>query len=63
VRTNQLKGLQLLADKDFQSDFIKKFNITYIPRFILIDPAGKIVDANAMRPSDERLRRQLDELL
>jgi len=63
VRQNQLKGVQLMADKDFQSDFVKKFNITYIPRFILIDPAGRIVDANAMRPSDQALRTQLDGLL
>jgi thiol-disulfide isomerase/thioredoxin len=63
VRGNHLIGIQLMADKDFQSDFIKKFNITYIPRFILIDPAGKIVDANALRPSDQALRTQLDALL
>ena len=63
VRTNQLKGFQLMADKDFQSEFVKKFNITYIPRFILIDPAGKIVDANALSPSEQGLRKQFDELL
>lgn len=63
VRTHQLKGIQLMADKDFQSDFIKKFNITYIPRFILIDPEGRIVQANASRPSDPGLRSRLDGLL
>nr|MBA4167602.1 TlpA family protein disulfide reductase [Chitinophagaceae bacterium] len=63
VRSNRLKGIQVMADKDFKSDFIQKFNISYIPRFILIDPAGKIVDPNALRPSDKGLRKQLDGLL
>jgi len=27
-----------MADKDFSSEFIKKFNIASIPRFILINP-------------------------
>ena len=63
VKSHQLKGIQVMADKDFKSDFIQKFNITYIPRFILIDPAGKIVDANALRPSDQELTKQLDQLL
>lgn len=63
VKANQLKGIQLIADKDFQSDFVKKFNINGIPRFILIDPAGKIVSGDARKPSDPELRKQLDALL
>jgi hypothetical protein len=52
-----------MADNAFESDFIRKFNINSIPRFILIDPAGKIVAADAKRPSDPGLRAQLDGLL
>lgn len=63
VNEHQLKGIQLIADKDFSSDFVKKFNINSIPRFILIDPAGKIVSGDAKRPSDPELRRELDTLL
>lgn len=63
VRDNKLQGIQLLADKDFNSDFVKKFNVNSIPRFILIDPAGKIVSGDAKRPSDPELRKQLDTLL
>lgn len=63
VKDNKLGGIQLMADKDFSSDFIKKFNINSIPRFILIDPAGKIVDGDAKRPSDPKLRAQFDQLL
>lgn len=63
VKDNKLGGIQVMADKDFSSDFIKKFNINSIPRFILIDPAGKIVDGDAKRPSDKNLRVQFDQLL
>lgn|GEM_PF-2389932 len=63
VKEHQMTGIQLMADKDFDSDFIRKFNINSIPRFILIDPEGKIVDGNAKRPSDPELRKQLDKLL
>ncbi|MNY42181.1 hypothetical protein D3C86_1770460 [compost metagenome] len=52
-----------MADKDFSSDFVKKYNINSIPRFLLIDPAGKIVSGDAKRPSDPQLRKQFDTLL
>lgn len=63
VADNHLKGIQLIADRAFDADFVKKFNINSIPRFILIDPKGKIVSANAKRPSDPELQKQFDELL
>lgn len=63
VKDNELGGIQVMADKDFNSAFIKKYNINSIPRFILIDPEGKIASGDAYRPSDPRLVKQLDELL
>jgi thiol-disulfide isomerase/thioredoxin len=61
VKGKSLGGIQLFADKD--SDFIKSYNITGIPRFILIDPNGIIVKADASRPSDLELQKELDSLL
>jgi len=63
VKDNKLQGIQLLADQDFNSGFVKKFNINSIPRFILIDPQGKIVSGDAKRPSDPELRKEFDRLL
>ena len=60
VAKNDLQGIQLMADNDFRSDFIKKFGISSIPRFILISPEGIIVDNNAKRPSDPKLVKQLN---
>jgi thiol-disulfide isomerase/thioredoxin len=56
VAEKQLGGVQLYADKDFQSDFIVAYNINSIPRFIIIDPNGNIVDFDAPRPSDPKLK-------
>jgi thiol-disulfide isomerase/thioredoxin len=63
VEEKQLGGIQLFADKNWNSDFMKSFGITSIPRFILIDPSGKVVSADAARPSSPKLQEQLDALL
>jgi len=59
VNARNLSGTHLFADKSFQSDFIAAFRINSIPRFILIDPNGNIVDANAKRPSNPMLKNEL----
>lgn len=39
-------GLKLYAENAFTSDLAKFFQITGIPRYILLDQEGKIIDAN-----------------
>lgn len=63
VTEKQLGGVQLFADKNWYSDFITHFGITGIPRFILIDPSGKVVKSDAARPSSPQLKEELDKLL
>lgn len=63
VGEKNLGGTQLFADNDWNSEFIKSFGINSIPRFILIDPKGNVIDANAKRPSDPSLQVQLDQLV
>jgi len=62
VEDEGLKGIQIMADKDWSSDFVTSYNITGIPRFILIDDEGNILDANAPRPSDPRLKEIFNDL-
>lgn len=62
VNNNDLQGIQLVADSAFESDFAIKMGILSIPRFILIDPSGKIISANALRPSDKALQTLLNKL-
>ena len=63
VTSKQLGGIQLIADKAWKSDFITAYGINAIPRFILIDPKGNVVDADAKRPGDPELVKQLDKIL
>jgi len=56
IEDRELGGIQLFADKDWESKFVQDYLIKGIPRFILLDPEGKIVDANAQRPSNNKLR-------
>jgi thiol-disulfide isomerase/thioredoxin len=63
VLDNDLEGKQIIADNEWSSDFTKKYNVTSIPRFILIDPNGNIVSSNADRPSNPALQALLDKLL
>jgi thiol-disulfide isomerase/thioredoxin len=62
VADKELKGIQLIADNAWESDFVKKYAIDGIPRFILIDTEGKIVSADAPRPSDLKLKELLTEV-
>ena len=57
-----LGGMQLFADKNWESQFIQDYMIKGIPRFILIDPQGNIVNSNAPRPSDKKLVKTLKSL-
>ncbi|HEX9981342.1 MAG TPA: TlpA disulfide reductase family protein [Flavobacterium sp.] len=63
VDEKQLGGIQLFADNDWNSQFIRDFSINSIPRFILIDPQGNVVNADAPRPSSPEIQQQLDKLL
>lgn len=51
VKEKDLKGVQLYFGEDMA--FMQEYNVTSIPRFILVDPNGNIVDANAPRPSEK----------
>ena len=63
VVAKELGGIQLFADKNWTSDFIKAYGINAIPRFILIGPDGKVIKADAARPSSASLTELLDSLL
>lgn len=62
VAEKKLGGIQLFADNDWNSQFAKDYAIEGIPRFILIDPNGNIVSADAPRPSDPKLIEKFNEL-
>lgn len=64
VNREGLTGIQFWVDKPNKDIYDVGFNITMIPRFVLIDDQGNIVNANAPRPSSgEEIRKLLDESL
>jgi len=62
IEDQDLGGVQVLADNGFDSEFVTFYNINGIPRFIIIDKEGNIVDADAPRPSDPNLDKVLSDL-
>lgn len=59
IKEKELGGLQLMANGDWKSDIATAYNIKGIPRFLLIDEAGKIISANAPRPSTPNIKEVL----
>jgi thiol-disulfide isomerase/thioredoxin len=62
INEKKMSGIQLLADNEWKSQFIREYVIQAIPRFILIDVKGNIVNANAPNPSDPKLIELLNSL-
>lgn len=54
----ELSGIQLFAEEDERS-FHNAYIVKSIPRFILLDKEGVIIDSNAKRPSDPDLKEEI----
>lgn len=61
VTKDQLKGIQLHVGPT--ASFLDEYMINGIPRFIILDREGKIVKAQAPRPSNPETAKLFDELL
>ena len=61
IQKGDIKGIQLCIGPN--SDFMQKYLVKGIPRFILLDREGRIIKANAPRPSDPNITKIFDELL
>jgi len=62
ISDKNMSGIQLIADNAWGSSIIKDYLVTGIPKFILIDPNGILLDTNAPRPSESKLIRILNRL-
>jgi thiol-disulfide isomerase/thioredoxin len=62
VTEKQLGGIQLLAENEWESKFMKDYAVQGVPTFILIDPNGNIINARAPKPSDPKLIELLNSL-
>ena len=60
---HQLDGIQLIADSCFESSIAQDYFINSIPRFILVDENGGVIDIDAPRPSSTEIRTLIDHHL
>ena len=60
LRQNKMEGVQL--NFDCNRRFQEAYGVQGIPRFILIDKKGKVVDPDMTRPSDPKTEKTLKAL-
>jgi len=63
IAEKEMGGVQLFADNDWNSQFVKDYGIEGIPRFLLIDDKGNVLNPDAPRPSNPNLKAVLNGLL
>ena len=63
LKSENLKGIQLFAGDAAQKGIMQPYKIKGIPRFMLIDRDGKIISADAPRPSSNEIKVFLDAAL
>jgi thiol-disulfide isomerase/thioredoxin len=63
LEKEQLAGIQIFAGDKANAELMKPYKISGIPRFILVGKDGKLVMADAPRPSSTEIRATLDNAL
>ena len=63
VAEKEIGGIQLYDQQGFDSEFMKAFSVSIIPRFMMIDSNGNIITGNAPRPSSEKVREYINNYL
>lgn len=58
-----IKGENFLTSALVYQGYNGLFDVKYIPRYILIDKEGNVVDANAKRPSNPQIATDINNLL
>lgn len=52
VKEQNLGGIQLWGDET--NEFLNKYRVQSIPRFIFLDPSGRVINPDMTRPSDPK---------
>ncbi len=59
----QISGDHYRVSADVKQDIVNRYNLQYIPRYLLINKEGKVADPIAKRPSDPMVKKDLEKLL
>jgi len=62
IKKNTMGNIQLWANTEGNKRLTKSWNISSIPRFVILDREGKVVDSNAPFPSSREIRPLLNKL-
>lgn len=62
LQIKEMKGIQLISPLGFKAEICQDFAISGIPRFMIIDRQGVIIEPNALRPSNEETYTYLKKL-
>ena len=58
-----LTGEHYRSSYSVKQDYATRFNVRYIPRYVLINKKGEVVDDNAKRPSNPAVVNDIEALL
>lgn len=59
----KMTGIQLLCENGFDNPFIRQIGLSGIPRFLILDKAGKVIDHHTLRPSNPVLGELLQLMM
>lgn len=63
IKNLQITGDHYLANMSVYNGYNSLLDVKYIPRYVIIDKEGKIVNANAPRPSSPEAVTEIEKLL
>ncbi len=63
IKLNQVEGVHLISRDGAEENILQRYDIPYIPRFVLIDKQGNIVQYEAKAPSDASIEGDIKALL
>ena len=63
VKEKKLRGIHLYASPEIKELFKELYDLRSIPRYMLIDEKGNIINANLPMPSDKNLKELITEKL
>jgi thiol-disulfide isomerase/thioredoxin len=63
VEKKDIKGYHLISSGGKEDNLLQRFGINTIPRFMLVNKAGKIVDYTAKTPGENALIQDIEKLL
>ena len=63
IKDQNLGGIQLLANVHWKTHFVRTSKSKTVPRFIIVNPSGIVINTDARKPSDPKLIYELDKML